>query len=133
MSRTTAFLATMALVFGGAAWAQSRTMDNGEVQLERMVDGRVAGTAVDCIPTPDNIDRMTVIAHVGLVYDADETLYVARVSDPDKLRRLDRIEFIRASNKELCVTDKALTVDRASSLQTGMVHLEGFVPFTRRD
>jgi len=31
------------------------------------------------------------------------------------------------------VTDKALTVDRASSLQTGMVHLEGFVPFTRRD
>ena len=132
MRLTVVVLAAALGLAGTAALAESRTARAGEAQLERLIGGRVAGEAMDCISTTNNANRFIVIDHVGLVYDARDTLYVARVEEPDRLRRSDRLEFIRASNQKLCVTDKALTVDRASDIHTGVVHLARFVPYTKR-
>jgi hypothetical protein len=96
-----------------------------------MLGDRIAGRPLNCVPTTNNSYPLIVIHHVGVVYDARDTIYVARVSNPEKLRRSDSLQFIRSSSKKLCTTDMFMTVDRATDLQTGTVQLAEFIPYTR--
>ena len=98
----------------------------------RMLEGHVAGEPVSCIPTTNSGNQLIVLDELGVVYDAGDTLYVARASEPKKLRWTDRAEFIRASGRKLCVSDEIWTIDRRSGFPTGaVVHLEDFVPYTK--
>jgi hypothetical protein len=47
-----------------------------------MLEGRTAGEPVSCISALRS-NRIEVIEHVGIVYDAGATIYVARPSNPD--------------------------------------------------
>src|SRR6478609_3210189 len=100
-------LAVASLALGGAgAGAQSRSARDGEIRLARMLESRVAGVPASCVATVDNSHDLIVIDEVGVVYDTGDTFYVARATEPDKLRWTDRIEFIRTSSKRLCTSDK---------------------------
>ena len=127
----TVLVAIGALLGASAGWASSRSVREGEARLARMLEGRTAGERVDCVATTNNLARLIVIDQVGLVYDTGETLYVARAAEPGKLRRTDRLEFARSKGDELCVTDKAFMVDRASGLQSSVIRFDGFVPYTK--
>lgn len=116
---------------GAAASAQSRSVRDGELRLSRMLEGRVAGSATNCVDTDNNSDQLIVINEVGVVYDTGNTFYAARVTEPGKLRWTDRVEFVRASHKRLCTSDKLWTFDRQTGLSTGDAHLGDFVPYTR--
>ena len=125
-------IAVASLTLGATgAWAQSRSARDGEIRLTRMLESRVAGAPASCVATTDNSHDLIVIDEVGVVYDTGATFYVARATEPDKLRWTDRIEFIRASNKRLCTSDKIWTFDRHTGLFTGTVQLGDFVPYTR--
>src|SRR6478735_8919753 len=118
-------LVVAGLTLGGAAdAAQSRSARDGELRLTRMLAGRVAGAPVSCIDTTNNTYDMIVVDEVGVVYDTG-------VTEPDKLRWTDRIEFVRTNGQRLCTSDKVWTFDRNTGLSTGSVQLGDFVPYTR--
>jgi hypothetical protein len=115
---------------GAAATAKASLAEQGEAKLARMLEGRVAGEPVNCVSALRS-NRIEVIEHVGIVYDAGNTIYVARAADPRSLGRFD-VPVIDRFGSQLCSTDTIRTVDRASGHFTGVVFLEDFVPYTRR-
>ena len=78
--------AAIALTGATAATARPSLTERNEARLERMLEGRVAGEPVQCISAMRS-NSLQVIEHVGLVYDAGDTIYVARASDPHAAQR----------------------------------------------
>jgi len=101
-----------------------------EAKLAQRLEGRVAGEPVSCIPVYQS-SRLEVIEGVALVYDMGDTLYVARPSDPQTLRR-DDILVINRFGSQLCDTDVIRTVDRNAGFMTGVVFLKKFVPYKKQ-
>lgn len=124
-------LAGAALALTGASAANAETLtEKGEAKLARMLEGRTAGEPVSCISAMRS-NSLQVIEHVGLVYDAGDTIYVARPSDPNQLGRND-VVVIQRFGGQLCDTDVIRTVDRYQGYTTGAVFLDKFVPYTKR-
>jgi hypothetical protein len=121
--------AALALVGAGTATAKPSLAERSEARLARMLEGRTAGAPVRCI-SAFNSDRIQVIEHLGIVYDAGKTIYVARATDPRHLDNWD-VPVINRFGSQLCTTDIIRTVDRSSGFITGPVFLEDFVPYTK--
>lgn len=123
-------LAGAALAATGATSVAAKTLaEKGEARLARMLEGRTAGEPVQCINAlRDN--RLQVIEHVGVVYDAGKTIYVSRPTDPRQLGRMDAVVIERFGGK-LCKQDVRRTVDRYQGDITGPVFLQDFVPYTK--
>ena len=131
MTRLSLILAGAALARTGATAAPAKTTlaEKGEARLTRMLEGRTAGEPVNCISALRS-NRIQVIEHVGIVYDAGNTIYVARATDPRSLGPWD-IPVIERFGSSLCTTDIIHTVDRTSGFFTGAVFLSDFVPYRR--
>ena len=131
MKRLALILAGAALALTGATAATARETlaEKGEARLARMLEGRTPGEPVTCISAMRS-NEIRVIEHVGIVYDAGRTIYVARITDP---RMLDpwEVPVIQRFGSQLCSTDIIRTVDRAGGFFTGAVFLTDFVPYTR--
>jgi hypothetical protein len=95
-----------------------------------MLEGRTAGEPVSCI-TSMRSNKLQVIDEVGVVYDAGDTVYVARPTDPRMLRRTDALVIDRFSPSRLCVDEPIRTVDRHGGHFTGVVFLSDFVPYRK--
>ena len=129
---------TLALILAGAALALTGTTaataetraERAEAKLARMLEGRTAGEPVKCISAMRS-NRIQVIEHIGLVYDAGDTIYVARTTDPDSLDYWE-VPVIDRFGSQLCSNDIMRTVDRSGGYITGPLFLEDFVPYTRR-
>ena len=121
--------AALALTGGTAATAKTTLAEKGEAKLARMLEGRVAGEPVQCISALRS-NRIQVIEHVGVVYDAGDTIYVARPTDPRQLGRFD-VPVIDRFGSQLCSFDVRLTIDRSHGHITGPVFLNDFVPYTK--
>ena len=130
MTKLAALLAGAALALTGTAASAATTAEKGEARLARMLEGRTAGEPVGCITTL-RANKLQVIDEVGLVYDAGETIYVARPTDPRMLRRTDALVMERFSPSRLCVDEPIRTVDRHGGYFTGVVFLQDLVPYTR--
>lgn len=127
---------TLATLLTGAAFALTGTtaalagtVEESEAKVARMLDGREAGTPVSCIPALRG-SRVDVIEHVGIVYYAGDTIYLARASNANQLDH-DDIVVIDRHSAQLCTTDMMRTVDRYQYYTTGSVFLEDFVPYTK--
>ena len=127
---------TFAMILGGAALALTgstsalaKKADDNEAKLARMLEGRTAGEPVNCISALQS-SRIEVIEHVGIVYDAGSTIYVARPTDPRQLGRNDIVVIDRFGG-QLCANDVIRTVDRHQGYTTGAVFLDKFVPYNR--
>jgi hypothetical protein len=129
MKTLTTILAGAALALTGATAVLAKSPEENEAKLARMLEGRTAGEPVNCISAL-NSNRIEVIEHVGIVYDAGSTIYVARPSDPSQLGRNDVVVIDRHSS-QLCTTDVIRTVDRYQGFTTGAVFLDKFVPYSR--
>ena len=129
MKSLSLILAGAALMLTGTTAALARNAEENEAKLARMLEGRTAGEPVTCISAL-NSNRIEVIEHVGIVYDAGSTIFVARPTNPDSLGRND-IVVIDRHGGQLCNTDVIRTVDRYQGFTTGAVFLEHFVPYTK--
>ena len=115
---------------GGTALAESPNVSEGESKLAEMLAGYVvAGEPQSCIPARVS-RRLEVIDETALVYDAGNTLYVARPKDPESLDESD-ILVIDRFGTQLCASDVIRTVDRYSGFMTGVVFLSDFVPYRK--
>ena len=119
----------LALTATTAASAETR-VERGEARLAKMLEGRVAGEPVNCISTFRSND-LQVIEKVGVVYDAGDTVYVSRPSNPEALGAFD-VPVFRRMGSQLCSTDQVRTIDRTGGFVTGVVFLGEFVPYTKR-
>ena len=128
MKTLATILAGAALVLGGTA-VSAKSAEENEAKLARMLEGRTAGEPVNCISALRS-DRMEVIEHVGIVYDAGSTIYVARITDPKMLDPWE-VPVIKRFGSQLCTSDIIHTVDRSNGFFTGAVFLSDFVPYRR--
>jgi len=131
MKTIATILAATALAVTGAAASAQTLAEKGEARLAEMIEGRTAGEPVSCIPAPRS-NRLEVIEHVGIVYDAGKTIYVARPQDPEVLGRNDAI-IIERLGSQLCKQDVTRTFDRYLGFTTGVIFLSDFTPYTRPD
>lgn len=131
MKTIATILTATALALTGAAASAQTLAEKGEARLAKMIEGRTAGEPVSCISAPRST-QLEVIEHVGLVYDAGKTIYVARPQDPKVLGRNDAI-IIERFGGQLCKQDVTRTFDRNLGFTTGVVFLSDFVPYTKRD
>ena len=123
-------LAGAAMALTGAAASAETRAEKGEAALAKMLEGRTAGEPVKCINAFHG-NNMRVIDHVGLVYDAGDTIYVARATHPNHLDHWD-IPVIERFGSQICSNDIMRTIDRSSGHFTGPLFLDDFVPYTRR-
>jgi hypothetical protein len=118
------------LAMGASAASAEMLAEKGEARLAKMLEGRTAGEPVNCVSAIRS-NRLRVIEHVGVVYDAGKTIYVSRPSDPKSLGPWD-IPVIERFGSQLCTTDIIRTVDRSGGYITGAVFLGDFVPYTKQ-
>ena len=130
MRTFTMILGVAALALGGSGvHAQQTTAEKGEERLTKMLEGRVAGEPRNCITSLRSRD-VQVIDETAIVYDAGNTIWVARPRDPKSLGRFD-VLVIERHGSQICANDTMRTIDPSSGFTTGVVFLENFVPYTR--
>ena len=123
----TAVAATMAL--GAPAVSAKTTLERSEERVAKLLEGRVAGEASNCISALRSND-IQVIPHVGVAYEQGDTVYLARVRNPNSLRSSD-VPIFERFGSQLCTTDIVRTADRYSGFTTGVVFLDDFVAYTK--
>ncbi len=123
-------LAGLTMAAGPMAASAQTIAERGEARLAQMLEGREAGTPVACISAMRD-NRLQVIDRVGLVYDAGDTIYVARVDNPNSLNGND-VPIIERFGSQLCRYDVRRTVDRYNGFVSGAVFLQDFVPYTKK-
>jgi hypothetical protein len=129
MKAIATILAAAALALTGSA-AVARTGPTGEEKLARMLEGRVAGQPQRCIADYHGRD-VQVLDRVGVVYKDGDTVWVARVDDPESLRDRDILIVDRLSGASLCRDDLKRTVDRTEGFLKSVVFFDDFVPYRR--
>lgn len=103
--------------------------ERAEAAFNELVEGRTAGEAQSCITTMDS-NRLRVEENVGLVYERNGTLWVARARNPQNLGSWDVPIIERHSGSRLCTTDVTHTIDRSTGHFSGVLFLDPFVPYT---
>lgn len=124
-------LSAAALALGAVGTAQARPRESGQEQLDRLLQGRVAGTPVSCIPAFAN-DQVRIIDRTALVYGSGNTIYVNQPRDASNLDD-DNILISRRFGSQVCRLDIIRLQDRTSRSFSGFVNLENFVPYRRVD
>jgi hypothetical protein len=122
-------LAGTAMALTGAAASAETRAEKSEATLAKMLEGRTAGEPVKCISATSS-NRIRVMDHIGIVYDAGDTIYVARATDPNQLDHWE-VPVIERFGSQLCSNDIMRTVDRGSGHTTGPLFLDDFVPYKR--
>ncbi len=121
-------IATAAVLLTGTA-LQAKPKLTGEEKLAKMLDGRVAGAPVSCIPlTGTNSSR--IIDKTAIVYESGRTLYVNR---PMNARSLDDDDILvtHVTGSQLCRLDTVRLHDRNGMGYAGFVGLNDFVPYRK--
>lgn len=124
-------MAAAALAMAGAGAQAAGRAEQNQARLAKMLEGRTAGEPVSCITTFRS-DKLQVIEEVALVYDAGDTLYVAKPTEPGALRR-DDVVVINRFGGQLCHSDVIRTIDRTGGYTTGVLFLEKWVPYRKAE
>ena len=123
------FLASCALAVALASPAAARH-DTPDVQLQKLLAGRVAGPPVRCLPFDTNIHSQ-IIDGKAIVYHSGSTLYVNTPrSGADSLDD-DDVLVTRMFESRLCDVDTVNLIDRSTGFSRGFVILDKFVPYRR--
>jgi hypothetical protein len=113
-----------------AAPAVAAPRDTPEVQLQKLLAGRIAGAPVDCISLfPSNSSQ--IIKGKAIVYHVGGKLYVNEPRSGAESLDDDDILVTKVFGSQLCSIDTVNLVDRSSRFQRGFVILGKFVPWTK--
>ena len=113
-----------------AAPATAAHRDSPDVQLQKLLAGRVAGPPVDCI----NLSAVTssvIIKGKAIVYRSGSRLYVNEPRSGASSLDDDDVLVTRTVGSQLCSIDSVKLIDRSSRFQRGFVILGKFVPYTK--
>lgn len=126
-------LASAAAVAIAATAAQASPADRtakAEAKLAKMIEGRVAGKPVSCLPM-HQIRSSRIIDRTAIVYEVGTTLYVNRPRQGATSLDRDDILVTRTSLSQLCSVDIVRLVDPTSHIESGFVSLGEFVPYKK--
>jgi hypothetical protein len=123
-------LPLVAIGLAFTATATSAQRPDREAQLERALEGRVAGEPVDCI-TLSRIRGTRIIPDTAIVYEVGNVLYVNRPRAG--ARSLDESDTLvsRPFSNRLCSIDTVQLYDTSARMTHGVVFLGDFVPYRR--
>jgi hypothetical protein len=127
--RTLAIALTAAAALLGTAALEAKPKMTPQQELDKLLDGRVAGAPVHCIPHWETRE-MRVLDKTAIVYGWGNVIYVNRPKNAADLDD-DDILVTRTSGSQLCDLDIIHTVDRSGHFVTGFVSLGEFVPYRR--
>lgn len=130
MKKNVFALAIISLALSGCTTLGIPHKERAETRLAAMLQGRVAGAPRSCITAYDS-SRLQILDRTAVVYDAGDTIWVSRPSDPNMLDTKD-IVVIKRTGSQLCKQDIVRTVDRINRFTTGVVFLGDFVPYRKR-
>jgi hypothetical protein len=123
-------LLTLGALMMAAAPAHAAKPRDGEAELAKAIEGRIAGTPVDCVNLR-NVRSSQIIDHTAIVYDTGSTLYVNRPrAGRESLDRWDTL-VTKTFSSDLCSIDVVQLWDSGSRMQSGTVFLGEFVPYKR--
>ena len=122
-----ALVAAAALLTGPALEAKPRL--SPQQQLDKLLDGRVAGKPVHCISQYDT-RQMQVLDKTAIVYGWGNTIWV---NTPRNAADLDDDDILvtRLTGSQFCNLDIVNTVDRSGGFTNGFINLGDFVPYRR--
>jgi len=128
MKKVAIALATAAALLSAPALHARDTM-SGEEKLAKLLEGRVAGEPVNCLPMSAN-DDVRVIDKTAIVYGRGNTLWV---NQPTNANALDRDDILvrKSHTAQVCNLDTVQLLDRSSKFYTGFVGLNQFVPYRK--
>ncbi|RVT91145.1 hypothetical protein [Sphingomonas crocodyli] len=122
--------AALAATAASAAPEPTKTQVRGEARLTKLLEGRTAGTPVNCINMRD-IQQTQIIDGTAIVYRVSgNKLYVNRPVHPGTLDD-DDILITDTRTPQLCNVDTIRLMSRISRFPTGVVFLNKFVPYTK--
>lgn len=102
-----------------------------EAKLARALEGREAGTPVDCIRLRD-IRGSRIIDRTAIIYEGvGGTLYVNRPDAGASSLGYDDMLVTKTTLGQLCSVDVVQLYDRSTQMPTGAVFLGEFVPYHR--
>ena len=130
MRKYLAPLAVVAAAAGLVAVPLEAARLSGEERLAKLIEGRTAGEARDCIPTSAN-QSFTVLDKTAIVYKQGRRVWVNRTKNPRDLDDDDIMVVRKFGSSNLCRTDMITMIDRASGMFSGAVFLEDFVPYEK--
>jgi hypothetical protein len=123
-------IAATLLMSTGAVQAAPPKDGRGEAELARALEGRMPGKPVDCLEQR-NIRSTRIIDRTAIIYDTGRVLYVNRpTSGVNFLNRSDVLVTDTHSSR-LCSIDIVRLYDQGSRMQSGLLGLGEFVPYTR--
>jgi hypothetical protein len=123
-----AILAAAAMLAAPAAFAKDTRTP--EQQLEKLLEGRVAGTPQDCINLAAT-NSSQVIDKTAIVYRVGNTLWVNRPRGGADQLSEDDILVTKTTSSRLCSIDTVELHDRTSHMYSGFVSLGEFVPYRK--
>lgn len=105
--------------------------EKAEARLAKVLEGRVAGKPVDCLPLY-NIRSSEIIDGTAIVYrTSGNQLYVNRPDIGASSLDRDDILVTDTHSSQLCSIDTVRLLDSTSRFYTGFVGLGEFVPYTK--
>jgi hypothetical protein len=116
------------LMTGVAADAKPRL--TGEEKLAKSLQGREAGTPVDCIYMP-MVRSSQIYDKTAIVYDAGNILYVQRPRVGAESLNDGDVLVTKLNSSQLCSIDSIQLLDRTSYFYHGFVGLDKFVPYRK--
>ena len=116
-----------ALLSGPALHARARL--SPQQQLDKLLDGRVAGKPVSCISQYDTRE-MQVLDKTAIVYGWGNTIWVNTPHNAESLDS-DDILVTRLFGSQFCSLDIVNTVNRSGGFINGFISLGDFVPYRR--
>ncbi len=110
--------------------AQADQRRSPEQQLERALEGRVAGEPVNCVSLRA-VRNSRIIDGTAILFDAGSTIYVNRPRSGAESLDRDDTQVVRSFSGQLCSIDTIRMVDPVSGMFRGSVFLGEFVPYRR--
>jgi hypothetical protein len=104
--------------------------DSPNVQLQKALNGRVAGKPVNCISLT-NANSSQIIDGRAIIYRVGGRLYVNEPQSGAASLRDGDILITRTFGSQLCSIDTVRLVDRGSRFPRGVVFLGPFVPYSK--
>lgn len=127
--RTLAIALTATAALFGTAVLDAKPKLTPQQELDKMLEGRVAGKPVHCLSHIDT-RNMRVLDKTAIVYGWGNTIWVNRPQNAQDLDD-DDIMVTKTSTSQLCDLDIVHTVDRGGHFPTGFISLGEFVPYRK--
>lgn len=131
MHRSAPCLTALLMIAAVPMPAGAATKIDREAKLAHALEGRVAGTPVDCLNLRD-IRSSKIIDRTAILYEtSDGTVYVNRPEAGES--SLDRWDVLvtKTHTSQLCSVDVVRLYDSAAGMVTGVVFLGDFVPYRK--